>query len=173
MCPNCGNALETGGLFFPDNDKDYTKDELVYRDWQVVEERIRQAFHLTIFGYSGPRTDYKARELLLQGWRQTPMREFSHVEIIDIRGEDELRDCWSEFIPFDHAMVTHDFWCSTVAKWPRRTAEYKQAASLQGIPSEVFGPFHTDSLSDLQTWFARIAKAENAEKDEHDTQQGD
>lgn len=169
MCPECRKPLTRSRLFFPDNDKDYTKDELVYRDWKVVTEKLKRAFHLTIFGYSGPETDYKARQLLLDVWEQTPMRPFSHVEIIDIRDEDELRRCWEKFIPFDHAMVTPDFWCSTIARWPRRTAEYKLSASLDGIPADVLGPFHTNSLHELQDWHSDLATAENQGGDHDNT----
>ena len=60
MFPECRKPLTRSKLFFPDNDKDYAKDELVYRDWEVVTEKLKRAFHLTIFGYSGPKTDCKA-----------------------------------------------------------------------------------------------------------------
>jgi hypothetical protein len=88
------------------------------------------------------------------------MRDVSHVEIIDIRDEVELRRCWKEFIPFHHDMVTPDFWSSTIARWPRRTAEYKLSASLHGIPAEYLGPFHTKSLHELQEWHHDLAEAE-------------
>lgn len=32
-CPECHCDLIGGQLFFPDEDKDYAKDELIYRDW--------------------------------------------------------------------------------------------------------------------------------------------
>lgn len=59
-CPECRKPLTRSKLFFPEKDKDYTTDALVYRDWEVVTEKLKRAFHLTIFGYSGPKTDYKA-----------------------------------------------------------------------------------------------------------------
>ena len=89
------------------------------------------------------------------------MREVSHVEIIDIKDDDALRRCWKTFIPFHHDMVTRDFWDSTIAKFPRRTAEYKLCASLYGIPAEPIGPFRTDSLHELQNWHAVIAAKED------------
>lgn len=59
-CPECRKPLTCSKLFFPEKNKDYTTDALVYRDRKVVTEKLKRAFHLTIFGYSGPKTDYKA-----------------------------------------------------------------------------------------------------------------
>lgn len=160
MCPECRTPLTRSRLLLPDDQKDYTRDPQIQRDWNIVTEKLKKAFHLTIFGYSGPATDFKARQLLLEGWRQTPIRDISHVEIIDIRDEDELREGWGDFIPFGHDMVRSTFWESTIARWPRRTAEYKLSASLYGIPSKNVGPLRTESLEELQTWHAAIAAAE-------------
>lgn len=160
LCPICRSSLRTGELFFPDEEKDYTKDLFVERDWRAVTAALESAFHLTIFGYSGPRTDYNARQLLLNGWAKTPFRDYSHVEIIDIKDDSELRGNWEEFIPFQHDMVTPSFWDSTIARWPRRTAEYKLSASLYGMPSEDIGPLRTESLRELQEWHAKLADVE-------------
>jgi hypothetical protein len=149
-CPKCGAVLTPGKLFFPEDQKDYARDELIQRDWMAVTAKLRRSFHLTIFGYSGPVTDYNARRLLLESWRETAMHEVSHVEIIDVKADEELRRCWKEFIPFHHDMVRGDFWQSSIAKWPRRTGEYKLCASLYGIPAEPVGPFRNNSLRELQ-----------------------
>ena len=62
-----GGGLIESSILFPYSDKDYTKDRIISRDWAFVTDRLKEAFHLTIFGYSGPATDYKAKKLLL-GW---------------------------------------------------------------------------------------------------------
>ena len=159
-CPMCGEALVESSIMFPHHEKDYASDRIIARDWAFVAERLKAAFHLTIFGYSGPATDYKAKELLLDGWKRTPMRDFSHVEIVDVGDGDGLRRNWRAFIPFHHDMVVRSFWESTIARWPRRTAEYKIAASLYGAVSERIGPMRTGSLRELQAWHADIAEAE-------------
>lgn len=61
ICPICNIKLKRGKLFYPVENKDYTKDNLISRDWEKVTEKLKEAFHLTIFGYSGPATDYNAR----------------------------------------------------------------------------------------------------------------
>ena len=159
-CPICGKSLDPGRLFYPEADKDYAKHAIIHRDWEAVTRQLSTAFHLTIFGYSGPETDYNARQLLLSGWGKSPLRDVSHVEIIDVKDDVQFRGCWREFIPYHHDMVVSDFWQSTIAKWPRRTAEYKLSASLYGIPAEPMGPLRTNSLAELQEWHASIAAAE-------------
>jgi len=161
-CPVCHCDLIRGHLFFPDEDKDYAKNSLILRDWNVVTEKLKKAFHLTIFGYSGPATDYNAKKLLLDGWSQTPIRDISHAEIIDIKDERALFTSWREFFPHYHSMIIRDFWECSTAKWPRRTAEWKLTASRYGIPSEQVGPFRTDSLTELQEWFKRLAEKEES-----------
>lgn len=163
VCPKCNSVLKQGCLFFPDEDKDYTKDSSIFRDWEAVTAKLQKAFHLTIFGYSGPATDYNARKLLLEGWKQAPLRDFSHVEIIDVKSADLLRESWAEFFPHYHSMIVQDFWNCSVARWPRRTAEWKLSASLNAIPAEFLGPFRTDSLSEMQEWFRQLASTESEE----------
>lgn len=160
-CPECYCDLEQGRLFFPDEDKDYAQDSLIQRDWSVVTTKLQKAFHLTIFGYSGPATDYNARKLLLDGWKQTPIRDICHAEIIDIKAEEILRESWTDFFPHYHNIIVGDFWDCSIAKWPRRTAEWKLSASRYGIPAESIGPFRTDNLGELQEWFTQLAAAES------------
>jgi len=160
LCPTCGKILNRGRLIFPEPEKDYTKDSLIRRDWEEVTRKLNIAFHLTIFGYSGPVTDYNARELLLDGWKEAPLKEASHVELIDVDEEEKLRNNWANFIPFYHSMITNEFWNSTIARWPRRTEEYKLSASISGIPAEYVGPFRTDSLQELHDWFAKLVESE-------------
>jgi hypothetical protein len=160
-CPECHRHLIEGRLFFPEEDKDYAKDELIYRDWLAVKKKLQKAFHLTIFGYSGPATDYNARNLLLDGWKQTPVRDISHVEIIDINDANVLRELWHEFFPHYHNIIVNNFWDSSIARWPRRTSEWKLSASRYGIPSEYIGPYRSESLFDIQQWFSQLAEAES------------
>jgi hypothetical protein len=159
-CPNCGEALVQDHLILPEPEKDYTQDKLISRDWGNVTAKLKNAFHLTIFGYSGPATDYKAKKLLLDGWKEAPLKEARHVELIDVDDEEKLRANWAPFIPFYHNMITKEFWNSTIARWPRRTAEYKLSASISGVPAEYLGPFRTDSLQELHGWFSEIVESE-------------
>jgi hypothetical protein len=160
-CLECHHELVRGHLFYPEENKDYTKDALIYRDWDKVTKQLQEAFHLTIFGYSGPATDYNARKLLLDSWNQTPVQKMCHAEIIDIKDHTEIRNYWADYFPYDHHMVCSNFWESSMAKWPRRTAEWKESASRYGIPSESLDLIKTDSLVELQEWFSKLAETED------------
>ena len=159
-CPKCKRQLIASKLILPVEDKEYDRDPLIANDWRVTSAKLGNAFHLTIFGYSGPRTDRKARRLLRDGWSPAP--EIAHVEVIDVVSEREIYTNWDDFLPVGHLMTPENFFDSTIAKWPRRTAEYKLAASLHGIPSEQMGPYPTDSLAELQEYHVEIARAESS-----------
>ena len=160
LCPKCKKELVNSAIIFPEDKKDYAKDGIIARDWDFVKERLQLAIHLTIFGYSGPVTDYKAKELMLDGWEKRPMKHASHVEIIDVGDVSDLRRNWQKFIPLNHDMIVRSFWESTIAKWPRRTAEYKIKTSWYGTVCERIEPKRTNSLRELQDWHAEIAQAE-------------
>ena len=168
QCPICNILLADSQLIFPIEEKNYGEDTLISRDWKIVTDKLTNAFHLTIFGYSGPRTDHRAKQLLRDAWHgsagspenPSSIRHLSHVEIIDIATPNQLERNWQDFIPFGHSMLYETFWDSTIARWPRRTAEYKLAASIYGMPSEHLGPRRTQCLRELQDFHAEIAQTE-------------
>ena len=162
-CPTCHHSLVRSGLFFPDYDKDYSRDEIIARDWNFATNTLASAFHLTIFGYRGPRTDFKARKLILDSWNESPSYDINHVEIIDIADYDQVIENWREYFPHYHSLIQTKFWDSSVARWPRRTTEWKHLASLYGIPCEYIEPPRTTDLALLQEWYAELAHAEEAE----------
>ena len=160
ICPFCRRLLKRSGLFFPDCNKDYTKDKIITRDWNQVTTTLASAFHLTIFGYSGPRTDFNARRLLLDSWNKSPSYPINHVEIIDVNDYDHLIENWREYFPHGHRMINSNFWDSSIARWPRRTSEWKHLASYHGLPCEYLEPLQTDDLTSLQGWFSDLASSE-------------
>lgn len=168
ICPRCGASLTRSSLIFPDEDKNYVDDRLIAEDWRVVTDILPRAFHLTIFGYSGPPTDHQAKMLLKDAWgasatddsSMSSIRQFSHLEIIDIVTDGELYERWKDLIPFDHLMSTTTFWDSTIAKWPRRTAEFKLEASVFARIVESSGPCRTTNLDELQEFHLRLARVE-------------
>ena len=159
-CPQCGKTLVGGKMLFPDGQKDYAEDAVIQRDWNEVGKKLSEAFHLTIFGYAGPASDFKAKELLLQSWVEAPLRDLSHVEIINTEDSAKSRERWAKFIPYQHDMLFSTFWESSIAKFPRRTAEWKLQASINGIPSDEIGPCEAASLTELQAWYSRLAREE-------------
>ncbi len=163
VCPVCHKKLTTGHLIYPEADKDYARDSFIKRDWDLVQKAVEHSFHLTVFGYRAPKTDYNARQILLDAWGDEESRGLSHVELIDIASPDHLSDNWRAFIPFGHMMHEIDFFDSSIARWPRRTFEWKRNASFYGLPSKDVGICKTKSLQELQDWFRELGELENAE----------
>lgn len=166
ICPVCKSKLITGQLLYPEADKDYTRDSFIKRDWDLVKKAVENSFHLTVFGYSAPKTDYNARQILLDAWGKEESRGMSHVELIDIARPDQLVENWRDFIPYDHMMHESDFFNSSIARWPRRTFEWKRNASWYGLPSADVGICKTDSLQELQDWFRELGELEENSEDQ-------
>lgn len=80
------------------SNKDYTKDMVIYRDWQRVKKILETSVLCTIFGYSGPKTDYLARKLLLDSWNRSPKYRINYLEVIDTKPQPEISESWSEFL---------------------------------------------------------------------------
>ena len=159
-CVECGRALRNVPPVYPTERKDYVSDPLLRREWDVVLRRLRNSFQLTIFGYSGPGTDAEARQLMRQAWAPGPRRA-DHLEVLDLVGRAELERRWRELIPYSH-LLAHTTWdqCS-IARWPRRTMEWKQKVSLYGQPAERVGPCRSGSLAEVDDWYAAICDFEH------------
>ena len=70
---------------------------MIHRDWQAVTRQLSKAFHLTIFGTPGrKRITMPANFCYLVGGKSPLLREISHVEIIDIKDDDQLPDAAGE-----------------------------------------------------------------------------
>lgn len=162
ICPKCKHPLEVGALIYPEAQKDYTRHSFIKRDWDIVQTAIQASFHLTIFGYRAPITDFNARRLLLDAWGDEESRGSCHVEFIDTASSDSLADNWKDFIPYGHMMYFETFYDSSIARWPRRTFEWKIRASTYGLPSEDVGICKTNDLRELQAWFTELAAHEKS-----------
>lgn len=123
VCSKCRKPYKTSRLLYPVGQKNYQNDISISREWRDVEKALKSAYALTIFGYSAPGTDVEAKRLMTQAWGKAGRRELEQIEIIDILPEAELQKRWSEFILEHHYEVTKDFYCSRIAKHPRRSCE--------------------------------------------------
>lgn len=78
---------------------------------------------VTIFGYSAPKSDIEAINMMKKAWGSVNERNLEEIELIDIRDEKEVIDSWDEFIHTHHYSYHTDFFDSTLARCPRRTCE--------------------------------------------------
>ena len=90
---------------------------------------------MTIFGYSAPRTDQAAIDLMKEGWGLAKDRSFEEIEIIDIKDRVVLEETWSPFIHTHHWGAHPSLYESYfLMRWPRRTCESFFNANMQNDP---------------------------------------
>lgn len=123
LCPVCYQKFKPSKLLFPIKNKDYQSDPYITDNWNVIKYYMSKAYVVTIFGYSAPRTDKAAIDLLKEAWGDVKDRNLEEIEIIDIRLEEELYESWEKFIHTHHYKVYQSFFDSVLAKFPRRSCD--------------------------------------------------
>ena len=166
-CSQCGKEFKPSRLLYPVTEKDYRSDPMIASQWDELEQSLRDAFMVTIFGYGAPASDKAAVDILKGAWGPNTERIMEQVEIIDIRDEDNLRNSWDYFIHTHHYEVHTDFYDSWIAQHPRRTGEaylnqYVEAKwiSNNDIPADLDFPGIREWYKPLvererNTWFSQ------------------
>ena len=131
-CPCCGEQLQPCNLLFPIKHKNYESDPFIKNQWDKISYYLRQAYIVTIFGYSAPTTDIEAIQLFKNAWGDTANRRLEEIEIIDIKEELDLRSKWKDFIFSHHCQVHKCFFDSMIAQSPRRTTEDFYDQTIEG-----------------------------------------
>lgn len=160
-CPECLEPLTDVPLLYPIEQKDYSTDPYIRRNWDAVKDLFTDAFTLTIFGYGARASDKDATHLLRSAWLGRSDRSLEHIEIIDIAQQSSLHERWSAFTPTLHYQIVSLFEQSRLARWPRRSRESLWYPMSQGTPCEDFPLPTTDSLAALQEFAAQIALHES------------
>ena len=122
-CPVCNKFIEPIRLLYPVLEKDYNQNVFIKGQWTILERYLQDACILTIFGYGAPTTDVEAVALMKKAWGPVEKRSLEQIEIIDIKGEDELRESWKQFIHTGHCETKRSFYESYIARFPRRSGE--------------------------------------------------
>lgn len=122
-CIKCGKLLEPMKLLYPIKHKDYSKDAGIANSWDCFRQYLNKAYMITIFGYSAPKSDVEALDMMKRAWGKVDDRKLEEIEIIDIKDENEAKESWSDFINTDHYSYHTHFFSSSLAMYPRRTCE--------------------------------------------------
>jgi hypothetical protein len=161
-CPKCGNEYMRSKILFPVKKKDYNADPAIQTEWKALTDVLRHAYCLTIFGYSAPKSDVEAIEMMKKAWGSVWDRNIEEVEIIDGKNSNELKESWSDFIHTHHYHTTDDFYKSIIALFPRRTCEAQWNYSMPAKP--VFYPQNPIprqlNFPELWEWYARLTEFE-------------
>lgn len=146
-CPKCYNELSPTKLLYPVKLKDYSGDEYIDRAWKELEQYINDSYMITIFGYSAPKSDKNAIDLMKKAWGDKNKRKFEEISIIDIVEKEEVKKNWEEFIYNNHFKYCTSFFDSYLAYFPRKTCE-----SVLEMKSYNFLPRTTNKYSEGMSW---------------------
>jgi len=122
-CPDCGEFFQPSKLLYPIVNKDYMRDRNLKANWILTQQYINNAFMITIFGYSAPKTDKAAMDLLQKAWGKNSDRSLEEINIIDITKVRILKNAWDKFLYFDHFNIVNNFFDSYLGSFPRRSCE--------------------------------------------------
>jgi hypothetical protein len=152
ICSKCDKTFQPAKLLYPISQKGYDADPFIHAEWKTLESYISRAYLMLIFGYSAPRTDAQAKLIMQKAWDENQTQELAEIEIVDLKGRDEVHQLWADFIIRGHFGVFESLQQTWLFRHPRRTCEAFAAATLQNrpLPNNRFPNFQ--SLQGLQDW---------------------
>ena len=160
ICPECNRELFPSRLLYPVKVKNYSKDIFIKTEWEFLKKSLSQAMTLTIFGYSAPKTDEEAIDLMGGAWGRDN-RLIERIEVIDIKSKQDLWKQWDSFIIrtyFDHVQ---SYYQSRLSLYPRRSCEALVNQTFYGHFVEN-NPIPRDAdFTGLYTWLEPFIKAEH------------
>ncbi len=156
-CTECGADLVRTRLLYP-IEKDYSADVFICSSWENASWFLANAFVLTIFGYSAPKSDVVAIETMKTAWHGGKAGAIERVEIINTKSQDKLYETWSSFIFHHHDDYRKTFYDSYIAHYPRRSCDALYAPTVMARPAERFSIPQDLSFDELYKWLAPIAK---------------
>lgn len=125
-----------------------------------MQEVLKVAPMVTIFGYGAPASDVEAIQIMKEGWGDSQDRKMEQIEIINTLSDEELYRTWSPFIHNSHYQHTKEFFGSWIIKHPRRSIEAYFEQHWQARFTQTNEPPRNVSLIKLREWFGRIAEKE-------------
>ena len=148
-CHKCGEQLREVPLLYPVKNKNYQKDEFISEQWKILDDYISKAALITIYGYSAPKTDIEAINIIKKAFSRlgTP-RYFDIVEIIEHPKFDtkNISEAWLDLSEMarDHLELRRSVFDSYMFKNPRRSLEFlhknRIASSWWGESTIKFTP---------------------------------
>ncbi len=155
-CSKCDKPFAPMPLLYPIKVKDYAQNKFIQNEWRGLKWGLENAFMITIFGYSCPKTDREAIEAMQNAWGDKNQRVMEQTAFITPQSEDEVHSTWNAFMHTHHYEVCNDFYDSWIANHPRRTGEawinqYLDAKFIDNnpVPRNI-------SHQDLLEWFQKF-----------------
>lgn len=153
-CAKCGKPLVMPRLLYPIKNKDYNSDLFIRNSWLELEYYLKYAELLTIWGYSAPKSDVAAKDIMYKAFSST-YRRLDYIEIIDIADNDVLYQKWEDFAQETnyHLDIKKNLLDTYVGKFPRRSVDAYVKSQLEGnwncLPWEIQDNMTFDYLRKL------------------------
>ena len=122
-CPRCGGTIKSIPLLYPVRNKDYNSNPFIADSWKLLTRELKRAYRVTIFGYSAPKSDVAAMDMLRTAWGNWEKRNLEEIEIIAIADEETVTSSWEDFIHTHHYSVVKSVFESAIGQFPRRSCE--------------------------------------------------
>jgi len=157
-CERCQKPLRPTKLLYPIKKKNYSENEVIKIQWNRLSTHLDYAFMLTIFGYSGPKTDEEAINIIKKHW--TEQRFLDDTHFITDQNENKTYEHWKSFVNSHHFRIHNDFYKSVLANYPRRTFENSWTNNAEAkFTEENPIPINLD-FPELWKWYHQFTEAE-------------
>ena len=159
-CPICGKPLKRMKLLYPIKEKNYTNDILIQNFWNMFKNNLKNAFMVTIFGYSAPKTDTKAICTMEEIFKMKKTRQLDEIMFVSNQNNDAVYANWKSFIYTHHYEVYNNFYDSFLANHPRQTGEAYGARYLEAEFIESNPIPRNFDFPRLWSWFEKFKNVE-------------
>jgi hypothetical protein len=122
-CSKCQQPFTPSPLLYPIRKKDYAANNFIASQWEIFKKLLGHTFMVTVFGYSGPKTDQEALSAMSAAWGPTQNRELEQTCFITKQSREEVIKNFAAFIHSHHYEINLSFYDSWIARHPRRTGE--------------------------------------------------
>lgn len=158
--------LEKPKLLYPTKHKNYSSDLLISESWRMLRSYLKRAYILTFFGYSAPKSDHDAIEVIKNAWNSFGAEKgIEEIEIIDIANRNDIYKNWEEFISSQHFHIVDNLFDSFLGKYPRRTTNQLFDVTMYALwGTSDRGYKQNMSFEDLKKFIKPLIKDEE-EKD--------
>lgn len=123
-CSICGKPLDSPRLLYPVESKDYSQNIYIQDAWNTLQYYLAKACIVTIWGYSAPKSDKEAKQIMLKAF-SSDYRPLDQIEVIDIADEEALYKTWQPFAKNTnfHLNIHRSLMDSLIGEFPRRSIE--------------------------------------------------
>ncbi len=140
-CPICNKRYEPLQLLYPIKHKNYNAVPSIKSFWNQFKIKLQDAYIFTVFGYSGPKSDVEAIELVKSNW-DAGKKQLEQLEVIDIQDENSLKKHWEDFYFTSHIEIHKTFYDSILSKFPRKSVESLISQNEYAEPIDNSPKFH-------------------------------